>query len=529
MNLSTQSIFLSVLCLLFLGCSHSLFGTDFSTQPELLKAEQFLTTDLDSAFYYAKRAESLGQERNDSELLANSYLILGQLFFKEAAFNQSLEYFLKAEREAEETLNRKLQAKNANLLGLNYYYLRNPKYTINYHLQALKIFTELTDSVELAKTYGYLGHYFEKNHQYDSAFFYQQKALSLYENMRDHDPKDRILILENIGSIYEDLEIYDSASLYFNYALQQAVLHGQENVKMSILNNLGDVLYKTGKFKEAFPYMEEGLSLAKKFDDSYQLLSHYKDLSKLYYRLNNHKIAYDYLDSSVLFYKKIYSEDGLRQVSRLQTFYEAERKDREIGILSRDQRISQLRLFLSLGGIVTILLVAGGLFYHQRFRMRENKRIYEARGEMMEEQLESKSRSLAAHTLQLIQKNSLLEEIHGEVKAIYQQENKSFKKQLKELHKKIENNLSHERDWDNFKMIFEEVHTSFFDNLRKVNPDLSKSELKLAVLIKLQLSSNDIATMLSISQDSLRIARYRLRKKIGLRKEQKLSAFIQSL
>ena len=43
------------------------------------------------------------------------------------------------------------------------------------------------------------------------------------------------------------------------------------------------------------------------------------------------------------------------------------------------------------------------------------------------------------------------------------------------------------------------------------------------------MNSEDIATTLAISSDSLRIARYRLRKKMCLAKEEKLSNYIQGL
>jgi DNA-binding CsgD family transcriptional regulator len=45
----------------------------------------------------------------------------------------------------------------------------------------------------------------------------------------------------------------------------------------------------------------------------------------------------------------------------------------------------------------------------------------------------------------------------------------------------------------------------------------------------MNLESGDIATLLGISQDSLRVIRYRLRKKFNLQQGESLTAFIQSL
>ena len=55
------------------------------------------------------------------------------------------------------------------------------------------------------------------------------------------------------------------------------------------------------------------------------------------------------------------------------------------------------------------------------------------------------------------------------------------------------------------------------------------NDLRLIALIKVNLSSKDIATLLGISPDSLRVSRYRLRKKLNLEQGESLTAFVQSL
>jgi DNA-binding CsgD family transcriptional regulator len=56
--------------------------------------------------------------------------------------------------------------------------------------------------------------------------------------------------------------------------------------------------------------------------------------------------------------------------------------------------------------------------------------------------------------------------------------------------------------------------------------NLSPAEIRLCCLLKLNLPSKDIAAILSISPDSLRIARYRLRKKLNLDAKANLNTFL---
>lgn len=90
-------------------------------------------------------------------------------------------------------------------------------------------------------------------------------------------------------------------------------------------------------------------------------------------------------------------------------------------------------------------------------------------------------------------------------------------------------NFNHDQYWNEFQETFGQVHQQFFDNLKKYNEDLTGNDLRLLSLIKLNLASGDIATLLGISPDSLRVSRYRLKKKLSLETGDSLTAFVQGL
>ncbi len=84
-------------------------------------------------------------------------------------------------------------------------------------------------------------------------------------------------------------------------------------------------------------------------------------------------------------------------------------------------------------------------------------------------------------------------------------------------------------EWNDFKKKFEFVHRGFFARLRHKYADLTEGEMRLMALLKLNLSSKEIANMLGISADSVIKSRYRLRKKIGIDSEQPLEEFVTSV
>lgn len=120
----------------------------------------------------------------------------------------------------------------------------------------------------------------------------------------------------------------------------------------------------------------------------------------------------------------------------------------------------------------------------------------------------------------------MLEEIQEKLKKILEEDPKEQKKKIRNLIKQIDYNFSHDTDWEDFKYSFEKVHQDFFKKLNQTGNELTPGELKLASLMRMNLSSKEIASTLGISPESLRISRYRLRKKLNLEKGESLQQFL---
>jgi len=88
-------------------------------------------------------------------------------------------------------------------------------------------------------------------------------------------------------------------------------------------------------------------------------------------------------------------------------------------------------------------------------------------------------------------------------------------------------NIHTDEDWDFFKKAFDEAYPGFFGALRYSYPELTPAELRLSALIKLKLSIKESAAVLGISLESVRKARYRLRKKLMIHEEENLEEFIE--
>jgi DNA-binding CsgD family transcriptional regulator len=144
------------------------------------------------------------------------------------------------------------------------------------------------------------------------------------------------------------------------------------------------------------------------------------------------------------------------------------------------------------------------------------------RNRYLQEEFERKKKELAQTLIHLNKNIELLAEAKDHLALLPGETHRV-------LLQKIEANLSDEDSWNLLQTAFLQVDSGFMERLRNLNADLSPSDLKFCVYLRLNLSGKEIAALLNISAKSVEIKRYRLRKKLGLGQQVSLQQFILSL
>lgn len=80
--------------------------------------------------------------------------------------------------------------------------------------------------------------------------------------------------------------------------------------------------------------------------------------------------------------------------------------------------------------------------------------------------------------------------------------------------------------WEEFNVHFEETNPNFYNNLGKEFSALSPNEIKLCAFLKLNLSTKEISMITRKNEHSIKIARYRLRQKFGISRDENLVMFL---
>lgn len=520
---------LSCLFCIFI-CSPLLFAqvTDKNEIDSLIKKQP------DTAFIKIKNALTKALAKNDSLSAATCYLYLAELFYHQAAYPQAVGYYYKADhifRKSNDLIN---LAKTLNKTGEAYYYSKQYGISLTKFQEALTIYKKLNNRKGIAASYGLIGQTYEKSGKYRQSMKYQQLALEEFHKMKDKTGIAKIY--ENLGSIYEDEAKMDSALKYYELALNLNKVNNSDLAQIEIINNIGDVYRKTGKYETALNYTRKAGQMALAMNDQYQLSSAYRDLSKNFDLMKRYDSAYHYSELGRNIFLRIFTEDTNKQLTLLQTLFEIQQKDNAITGFEKEKKANRFIIAATVIILVLLALLAASIISRQRLKIKneqqlneQNNRLYHAQKGSIEAELELKSKELTSNTLHVIQSNQFLEELKTELEDMIRDDKRDQKKRLQQIVTKINQSTSRDKHWKEFSSLFEQIHHTFFDNLKKYSEELTASDLRLVALIKMNLNSKDMATLFGISQDSLRVARYRLRKKLNIPQGENLSTFIQAL
>ncbi|WP_309640794.1 hypothetical protein [Flavobacterium sp.] len=493
------------------------------------------------AFSYFWQAFEKAKKENNTEDKAESLLYLGICSFG-ASSEKGLRYATQSLSEYKKLSSSHPElAKNGRsrcLQLISTIYSRQKKYT-----EAIALSKNVVADLEgtndkegtLGLAYTSLGTLYEIQKQNDSSAYFFKHAVAEFERAKN------IAYLPNayikMGDLAKKKNGKNISYNYYTKALQLSNTSENKQAQVSCLVALGkwELAFNNDEAQAEIHFQKakqisSGLS-DKVFEiKSIQALIELKKKQKKYLEVSQLQ------DAQIKIKDHYYSLEREQIAKNLEVQFEVAEKDRKLELISKEKEVSRLTNSL-LFSLVMLLVIVFSFWYF--FLKRINKRdkqllktkeelfaVLEEQKKLKEQQFENdiehKESQLSAITLQMLQKNELLEEI----KSIIHKKEDTTEKQLSKV---INSHFTKDNNWNDFDKYFESVNKNFYNKLKQKYPDISSNDLKICALIKLNLSIKEMASILNISPDSVKTARYRLRKKLQLTTEDNLTEFILSV
>lgn len=338
-----------------------------------------------------------------------------------------------------------------------------------------------------------------------------EQALPAAERLKSVYPVMSAMLFSRLASLYATKGALEQVDTFFN-KLQEVPFN--ENLNHEYLTAKSEYYAHKKELDSALFYAKASFDLVKGGELPYKLFENKRLLSGIYEKAGNYNKA-------LALHKEAFTiKDSLNDVVRgnafsyYQTLYETEKKEKEIQQLENQNALKSSRnktllaLLLSLFLLLIIVIYAFRLNTKKKAaKLKQSVRVLEQFKQSLKRRTEEKE--------ELREKLSDLEEKLNEKIAV---------ESIEEL---MTTKILTKDDWLDFKKSFNQVYPNFFRGLQSKGIKLTEGEERLIALEKLELKTKEIANALGIAEKSVRMSRYRLKKKIGLGTEELLQNFLE--
>lgn len=535
---------------------------------------------LDSALYYGKKGFKLADSLNYAIGIAELSADLGDYFVLQNKLDSAKIYYIKARELFFQTDSLYRYTENSMRLG-------NINLAQNNYIEALKLYQEcLTISKAnnykslLPHLYNNIGYQYKEIEDYDDAEANFRNAYKLF--LENNDEANSVYPLYNIALIHSIVgNDEDAINEYLN--LVSYHLKTENWVSLAyVYNSISELYLKNKDLNRASEYMIMALNAMQDKSDSfntgpstYYRTSIYTNAAEVYFLKGENKLAKKYANESItlaeknsyllswiksaktlgdiydsekdldssLYYYKIYiakndeydNEYDVKQLTKLkmQNEFDEILKQNEIDRIYKEASFKNRELkFVGITGFAILLAVILVLLYinqsnkNAKLKLKEENLVLEKN--KLNQDLDYKKKELASNMMYLMEKNEFITSISKKLIELKPDAKKDNKELIQQIINEIRQNSS-TKMWEEFEVRFKEVHEKFYDELHKTHPDLTLNEIKICAFLRLNMSSKDISSITHQSVKTINMARFRLRKKLDIDRDENLISYLNSL
>lgn len=512
-----------------IGCLYGVAQEPYDSNKFIDKAKLLTTKKLDSAIYYLNKGIDHYSKEKDTINLINTLCHLSELYDNVLDYGKSYDGYWDALLLADLSNDDISKARVYQELGWLYNSYRREEESLRYFNRSLKLKKKLVEQNKISRSY-LLSNYFAIVNCYrvNNDFAMTKVYIDSCQ-----------VVLNDMGTSEKSYYIESEKAYY------RAVVHRDYDEAHSLLNEsknffqttdpsylpviyflIGEVHRMEGNFDQSIRFYKESLEFSKMYNRhlGYKQFN-YEILSDLYYRKGNYKEAFHFKNKVQELSEKIFGRRSknnkhlieIKDKYRLQKEKEKTLlKEARIEKLENQKRIGFLQNILM--GVVVVFLVLYGILF-----IRNLRRKHKLEKEKTNEVMALKNRELTASALQLIEKEEFILKLKESI-------SKNDAIDIKAINRMI-NGFQNAPggNWEEFQARFTSINQSFYKDIRKKFPNLGQTDLKLCALIKLGFSSKEMSSLLGITIESVHTSRYRLRKKLMLKKGMNLVDFMSTI
>ena len=486
----------------------------------LLAIQYYQLNILDSAIVLARKSLNMSEILNDTEGLARAYSVIGVSFFEYGDYPKALTNYFASLKYLEQLNNQEQLATIYNNIGNVFRRQDNLNQAIEYHQKALTIRKKLDNKKGIMQSFVNIANIYKDKDEFDRAKKLYFDALEIATKIQNK--RGLTIINTNIGSLYTALKNYDTAIIYHKKVLELALQGGYKELTAESYFNIGynEMFLKNPEqarqwFRKSMAISEPG-GLKKINKENFLGLSMVDSMS------GNFQSAYNNYKKYIIFRDSLFNADNIREITttKLQYGFDKQMAVEQVSY-EKDLLQTRTRLGIVIGISFVLALFGFGLYYFTRLKKKKEQQLMIAQQQILQMENEKSEADLKRAQVEISQ---IIEKIHHKDMIINQINDEINKLQLnKDSTERISSTLAALRakqiltsqDWLSFLSLFNTLYPQFIMKLKHQFPKITEAEIRYLMLVRIGLNHKEMANMLGVSTDTVRVTWNRTRKKLG--------------
>lgn len=477
-------------------------------------------------------------------LLMETYILLGKSYDLQGDFDLGIYALTEALDYCD--MN---DTKNKALINHELATLYNCLYDVNRAnelvVDVIKYYEEVKDTVGIALCYNILGLIYVNKKDDVKADSIFNLALALHQKLN----------LEiNKAVIYNNMALYNEDPPRKIEMLKHAIaINKRYNRRWSLAenyNNLGLQYFYDKQYDKALKKLDIAYDIAIATNAKELISDNHRYKSWLYNELKIYDKAYYNSTESDRITKQIQSEENIRNIERIIAQNALNKKKYKIRLMNEIHKSTIIFNTLIFSFIGVFILIIVMFILYKKGKVKRQNELYKAKLELeknniellnikleqeeiekneMETLLDASTKELTNFSYYIKNRNELFSNIKNHIKSVYHYEKEQMVRELRKIIVLINQYEKTDREQSMMIKQMDQVSDEFLYRLEQLHPGISKTEKRMAIYIHLGMSTKDICMITGSNLKTVNMARYRLRKHLGLASDISIAQYLDSI
>jgi DNA-binding CsgD family transcriptional regulator len=340
---------------------------------------------------------------------------------------------------------------------------------------------------------------------------------------------DQTGIAETLNYLSQGSATNEQKRAYLKEAIEINIRRDDKQSTAANYINMANVLSSSGSYGEAHKYLDLSYEIVKNCKSGELILNHHEVRSRVYALQGDFRKAYESSELMNKIKEEYNSRNNIGDIEDVIQNRIISSKNYELNLQRKELDIKRLNLSLTIAISLFAVTLLLSLYIYYIINSRRKLLFLKSKQVLIEKEKEFIDKELVNVATYVNSRNEMLDNIQNSLTRAYKLPEKEIASEIRKINMYIRNLQTKNEDVESIMNKIEKINRGFVMRISELHPDLTRNDKKIALLLRANLSTKQIATLMDCSPKSVNMARYRMRTHLNLSSDTNLVAYLKSL